>query len=224
MIPIFDYVYENNKETNDENVLKVLTEHLKEFPDYPIAVKCSSFSDNTICENSLQMLSTISKDQIYIDAEGFSTKVIPPDLSNLNGFSKTYQMYKKGEIDILQKDIETYDNGIGYKLVRGAYWHEDKHSGLLYTNKKDTDKQYNDSIELTKDLNNVLYATHNEKSLSLVPQGKKVAQLMGMADKLSEEMTKTHIVHKYVPFGSFSESIPYLLRRLYENLDALKHF
>ena len=42
-------------------------------------------------------------------------------------------------------------------------------------------------------------------------------------DKLSEEMTYTHKVFKYVPYGNLYESVPYLTRRLYENVSILKH-
>lgn len=52
---------------------------------------------------------------------------------------------------------------IPYKIVPGAYWNKDKYTGNLYTKKEDTDKQYNDTIDITKDLDTVLYATHNEK-------------------------------------------------------------
>lgn len=31
-------------------------------------------------------------------------------------------------------------------------------------------------------------------------------------------------VHVYIPYGSYREMIPYLIRRLYENIDMLKYF
>ena len=39
---------------------------------------------------------------------------------------------------------------------------------------------------------------------------------------MSNELSKTDI-YKYVPFGNLYESIPYLLRRLYENKDSIKY-
>ena len=43
------------------------------------------------------------------------------------------------------------------------------------------------------------------------------AQLMGMSDKLSEKLSKKHTVYKYIPYGDFYDTLPYLIRRLYEN-------
>jgi len=40
---------------------------------------------------------------------------------------------------------------------------------------------------------------------------------MGMSDKLSEKLSKKHTVYKYIPYGNFYDTLPYLIRRLYEN-------
>ena len=43
------------------------------------------------------------------------------------------------------------------------------------------------------------------------------AQLMGMSDILSGKVSKKHSVYKYIPYGNFNDTLPYLIRRLYEN-------
>ena len=227
MLPIFDYLLENcPKDTSNYTYVTTVKEHLQEYPMYPFAIKLSAFG-NLYTHEQFQEIYKLSNSTIYMDAE----QVRVPDHATVDmlrkeygiNFAKTYQMYRKNEIKVLENDIEKYGNNVHYKLVRGAYWREDKDTGLLYTNKEDTNKQYNDAIELSKHLNTVLYATHNEKSLSLVPKGKKVAQLLGMSDLVSEDLAKTHQVYKYVPFGSYRESVPYLMRRLYENAEMIQH-
>ena len=45
---------------------------------------------------------------------------------------------------------------------------------------------------------------------------------MGMSDNYSEQLEKDgYIVYKYLPYGNFIETLPYLLRRLYENYPLL---
>lgn len=64
-------------------------------------------------------------------------------------------------------------------------------------------------------------ATHNEKSVSIaksINRNIEFSQLMGMSDFLSESLVKENYkVFKYVPYGNFRDTYPYLLRRLYEN-------
>lgn len=224
MLPIFDYVLENVNGDNQKYV-STIKNHLIEFPEYPIAIKLSSFGKTFLYKdffdiyNNSQSVVYVDAEQLYINDKQFVNMCFTRNIK----FAKTYQMYIKNEIKTLENDIKLYGNSAEYKLVRGAYWNEEKDTGFLYTNKNDVDNQYNNAIDLTKHLDTVLYATHNEKSLSLVPNGKKVAQLLGMSDNLSESLTKTHTVFKYVPFGNLHESIPYLIRRLYENFDIRQH-
>jgi hypothetical protein len=50
------------------------------------------------------------------------------------------------------------------------------------------------------------------------------AQLLGMGDGLTRDLLdKGAKVYKYVPYGSFWETVPYLSRRLIENADILTH-
>jgi len=224
MLPIFDYVLEKNI-GDDQKYVSTIKNHLIQFPKYPISIKLSAFGKFLNKKDFLDIYN-ISQNVIYVDAEQlYVNDKRFVDLCYLHDikFAKTYQMYIKHEIKKLENDVKLYGNSIEYKLVRGAYWNEEKNTGFLYTTKNNVDNQYNNAIDITKHLDTVLYATHNEKSLSLVPNGKKVAQLMGMSDNLSESLTKTHKVYKYVPFGTLYESVPYLIRRLYENFDIRHH-
>jgi proline dehydrogenase len=69
----------------------------------------------------------------------------------------------------------------------------------------------------------LLCATHNEESIylsdSLDKNGNvEYAQLMGMSDKLSKKLSEENkVVYKYLPYGHLNETLPYLVRRLYEN-------
>jgi len=239
IIPIFDYVFEKPRTYNDyESVKNVLKHHLTTFPNHPLAVKLSATCDlstiggmNKDLQDHIEDINELHKltnSVIYIDAEEIKTKQLHDYLirecwlQNIM-IGKTYQMYRKNEIKRLENDMHFVGDLIHYKIVRGAYWHTDKHTGELFIDKKYTDKQYDDAIELTKHLDNVLYATHNTTSLGKVPKGKKVAQLLGLKDNVSENMAHTHQVYKYVPFGNVFESVPYLFRRLHENMGMLKH-
>ena len=50
------------------------------------------------------------------------------------------------------------------------------------------------------------------------------AQLLGMGDKLTMNLLDNNKkVFKYIPYGNIFDTYPYLLRRLYENIDMIKH-
>ena len=55
---------------------------------------------------------------------------------------------------------------------------------------------------------------HNTKNVSF-------AQLLGMSDQLSRQLSKEHRIYKYLPYGDFQDTLPYLIRRLYENYPML---
>ena len=44
-----------------------------------------------------------------------------------------------------------------------------------------------------------------------------------LSDELSSNMTKKYKVYKYLPFGNYKDTFPYLIRRLYENYPMLEH-
>jgi|TARA_X000000950_G_scaffold8524_1_gene9379 hypothetical protein len=74
---------------------------------------------------------------------------------------------------------------------------------------------------------NVILATHNETSCEigqLLNQNKNIfsfAHLQGMKENYYNYVSNENSVHVYVPYGPYNEMLPYLLRRLYENLEIL---
>ena len=69
-------------------------------------------------------------------------------------------------------------------------------------------------------------ATHNPDSVDIAINNNikniEFAQLLGMSNKLTNCLANNNeVVYKYLPFGEFKNSIPYLTRRLYENYPIL---
>jgi hypothetical protein len=108
--------------------------------------------------------------------------------------------------------------------------------GVLWESKEETDASYNAGLAYVLECKTkkvpLLLATHNDYSiqksmeLSMRYDNKNVqyAQLLGMNDRASRMLHERGlVVHKYVPYGSLMETYPYLIRRLYENVDVLKH-
>lgn len=252
MYPILDYINENGK-NHYNNYLKIRKNIIK-FPNNHFSIKLSSFNVN----NDYNLANQYAKDicqlaiennsKILIDAEDYKIQdninTISNDLMktyNLNGtyVYKTYQCYRKDSLDVIKHDIENKKiNGynLGIKLVRGAYYNQDKKYNILFENIYSTHNNYNKCVEvLLNSINKndrIILATHNKESCDLAINKKSLleyqntlsfAQLMGMGDNLSDSLSKNHVVYKYVPFGNLYESIPYLLRRLYENKDSIKY-
>ena len=156
---------------------------------------------------------------------------------------KTYQMYLKDSMIEMKKDIEHFhneDKWLGIKLVRGAYMTEDKHEDVIYNTKEETDMNYNEAsniilqhIQKGKKIS-VIFATHNKTSFykihdvictnSIDSSNIYFATLMGMKNELTDTCLKLdYNTMKYVPYGPYHKTFPYLLRRLYENSSIIKH-
>ena len=75
---------------------------------------------------------------------------------------------------------------------------------------------------------NIVLATHNEKSVDLAcllnEDLFEFAHLQGMKECYYNNICKTSNVYVYIPYGPYNKMIPYLSRRLYENIDMLKYF
>jgi proline dehydrogenase len=144
----------------------------------------------------------------------------------------TYQMYLKRSEGNLRRHMQEAKNEgwkLGVKLVRGAYLHTDPRE-LIHGTKKETDSAYNSALEhLIRANTDTVVATHNKESVDIarriVPQRNNrlvFAQLMGMADELSQELVGAgERVVKYAVWGETGECVKYLLRRAEENLDAV---
>ena len=165
--------------------------------------------------------------------------------NNIN-IIKTYQMYRKDSMDELNDDIKEFTNTniiLATKLVRGAYYNSEYKDGHLFNNKKLTDTNYNNGL-FTCFNNNIKYnilATHNIESIKMAIQLYKknkynknnlnnniltIANLMGMNEKnINKYNTQSSIINKatYIPYGPYNTMLPYLTRRLYENIDQIKY-
>jgi proline dehydrogenase len=155
----------------------------------------------------------------------------------------TIQLYRKDRFQFLKEQHMRLSHAgckTGFKLVRGAYLEQENNraKALDYVtpineSKIITDKMFNDAIEYcieNIDTISLCVGTHNEnschllinlmkkKSISNNDQRIFFAQLKGMADHISYNLSKSNFnVAKYVPFGSVKEVMPYLIRRANEN-------
>ena len=155
----------------------------------------------------------------------------------------TFQMYRVDMLENLRKAIETAEKSgyyFGAKLVRGAYLekerqraHEDEYSEPLHKHKEDTDRDFNEAIDVClAHLGQVSFCvgSHNEFSCMQlckkmddldIPKGHPhiyFAQLLGMSDNISYNLAAMgYNVAKYVPYGPVASVMPYLFRRAEEN-------
>jgi len=250
IIPIIDYAKEGSKTEYDvikyDNEIITITKHINECHlnnDIAYACKLTSYlpyNHKEYIENLVKRIIKTSHPNKYIffDSENTSfrdkedyifDKIIEKYqyVDNLHLF-KTYQMYKKNSFNEIEKDLKKFDK-IGIKLVRGAYY--SKNDKELYKKKRETDDNYNNAIKyLINNTNNkICLATHNKESidysLTLKPKDNVMyAQLLGMGDKLTMNLLDNNKkVFKYIPYGNIFDTYPYLLRRLYENIDMIKH-
>lgn len=244
--PIINYISENNN-----NKLKHYIEYNnllnKISDDYIIALKLSSIDFDTKLLDKLISKLIKKKIKLIIDAENNSNienyrtitnKLIYKYNKDRNNIIKTYQMYRCDSLDELNDDIKYYKKNncnLIPKLVRGAYWHNENKEGHLFINKKDTDKTYNKAIKLCYYSNNPynILATHNKESINLALNLNKnsifqFANLMGMNNNTQlyiqdKYKDKKFLTATYIPYGPYKEMIPYLTRRLYENIDSIKY-
>ena len=232
---IYDYVKEGSSKDHKKNhELNVLA--LTETKNSTHAIKLTSIYNNNLKNylHDYHEQSIKNNNKILIDAEDVKNQEMINDYTNhcietynSGVFYKTYQMYRNDSFILLENDLLKYKK-FGIKLVRGAYHNQDKNTGIIYLNKTDTDNDYNNAIRLlSTHKNDVLVATHNKESCEIAMNFQKkfkYAQLLGMNDTLSNYLLeKNNDVYKYVPYGKWHESIPYLTRRLYENYSIMRY-
>ena len=188
-------------------------------------------------------LAVKNQSQILVDAEDYKIQdgiesITDSLMKQFNtkdvNIYKTYQMYRIDTFDKLKQDIiSEREHYLGVKLVRGAYYNQDYKYDILFNKIEQTHQSYNQAINLFCDHSDskdqLIIATHNrdsvllglEKSNADNTQNKnniKYSQLMGMSDDLSKMIADSgNQVYKYLPYGNFIDTVPYLLRRLYEN-------
>jgi len=238
LYPIVDYIKEstNNKHGINNSILHYIK--LSDVPkiDY-IALKLSSlgFNDDKI-DYLIDIL--IKKDiKVMIDAEDVNNQdkiyeltdhlIYKYNKKEINVY-KTYQMYRKDGLSKLHYDIE-HVNNLGIKLVRGAYYNQDSNSGKLFTSKSQTDVAFQNALKLifnSEGTDNFI-CTHNYHDINqMIEYVKKSknnnkishASLYGFINNDTQRILQSGIpTYKYLPYGNFDDSIPYLTRRLYEN-------
>ena len=246
-IPIINYAIE---ETNDK--YRVFDEHKslieKINPKSKIAIKLSSFQFDKKLISQLLDLSIDNSVQVIIDAEkgldyykyqNISNEILFTHNTDKCNVVKTYQMYRKDSLETLIHDLDFFrqnDVFFGIKLVRGAYWNSEKDKGYLFKEKSETDTCYNHALLYLADnyhtkIYNIL-ATHNTESIHLGGllndyHNNNIfdfAHLLGMKEKkYNNYVKKGENVHVYIPYGPYKEMIPYLGRRLFENLDTVRY-
>lgn len=235
--PIIDYLGEFGYYFNENKKC------LNSFKNKKIALKMTSLGlpDEQLTYDNLKILGNIAiqnNHTILLDAENYDnknkidtiTETIVKEFNTKNKiiFYKTQQMYYKNSFLELKNYCQNNPYS-GIKLVRGAYYKEDYKTNKLNDNIEETHYQYNKAIELLNDYNpkNTIIASHNNYSCYLASQLSnefEFAQLLGMNDKLSNKLLQEGLsVYKYTPYGPYSLAVPYLIRRLYENFDAIKY-
>jgi hypothetical protein len=243
-MPILDLAKEGSKSKEDVDLyMKQLQSLYNLSPTY--ALKLSSFDGrHQAIDAAIQrLINEGNAKRIYLDAEHIANEhrerlIYNNLIKKYNEHScilyKTYQMYKFNEKQHMLDDMKYLPN-VGIKIVRGAYHVQDKDSGRLFVKSSSTHDQFNDAIfTLLSHPQPVQFiiATHNAHSISLATrclfpekqQRLEFAQLLGMRDDLGIALTRQgHAVSKYVPYGSFADLMPYLIRRLYENYEILQH-
>ena len=244
--PIINYAVEHSDNPN-----KVFVEHIDLINHmdfrYKLAIKVSSLGFDEDLINMLIDRCVGKNIRVIIDAEDNKNNDQYQEIVNylmrthnqiIPYVVKTYQMYRKDGLETLEKDLidsRINEYHLGIKLVRGAYFHAEKEQGHLFTEKNLTDDSYNKGI-LTIALGNYntynLLASHNIDSIHLGYMYNKhtnkqvfeFAHLMGMQEENYQELAdRGEKVNVYIPYGPYTQMIPYLTRRMYENMDMFKY-
>ena len=247
---IYDFSVESSKNLN-RNIDEIFKQ-INLIDSSYIALKFSSLGINNIsnCKNLItqfykENINKKNPNKFLIDAEYnriqddiyYLSDYAIDNYNNKNNkyFYKTLQMYRNDVWNIFETDINNFMTNEKYalKLVRGAYMATDKN--IILNSKWETDQQYNNAIDYFfnnlnyYNNNELIIATHNIDSYNLskkyiTDKNKNniyFATLLGMGNNICYDNTYNKI--KYVPYGPYFETTPYLIRRLIENKDIIKH-
>jgi hypothetical protein len=249
---IFNYFIEANKVITPERMYYKYNNLIKEVKKqdnqlvknrdnkHRIALKFSSFNFDKQYIN-LTIRNFIDNDwQVIIDAENnllhnkyvLLVNTLMYEYNKLDcNIIKTYQMYRKDTKEELERDLIRFKHHyFGTKIVRGAYLNSDHTSGMLFTDKYQTDFNYNEAIKLlikenSKKSTNII-ATHNKKSIKLLNKLVNVnnksnfeyAYLLGLLNEEEVNKLVSEYISKniYLPYGEYKYMLPYLIRRYIE--------
>ena len=249
LYPIPDYIKESSN--NKDDIINVVNEYKKLASLYNleyIALKLSSLNFDPLHINQVVKTLIDNNKQILIDAENVINQPLINDITNeliktynksYTQIFKTYQMYRKDQLKMLVDDLKKYPK-IGIKLVRGAYYNEDKNTNLLFTNKQETDEAYSNAIDVIFDKKNnhlkSFICTHNSndinKMIELYNKHPDLycyniyhASLYGFIKEDTKRIIDSGIkTFKYLPYGEIEDAVPYLVRRIYENPKVLYYY
>ena len=245
---IINYVSEDTKnyrkiERNYNELISLTSQ------DYIVtAMKFSTLNFDLKLIDSVIKNSIKNGKKIIIDAENDDNINLYRNISNVIiekynreelNILKTFQMYRKDSLDELRDDINYFKKKknifFAPKIVRGAYLFTDMDSGNLFVNKNETDESYNNSIDMCnqENIRYSIFATHNmesiKKVMNIIDENKYenktyiIANLMGMNERFMNSIKKKYKTASYIPYGPYIEMLPYLSRRLYENIDIMKY-
>ena len=245
-------IYQNNSANQDiykeyNNLINNISQfNISNNTNHQLAVKLSSLNFDNNLINKLVEQCKIKNIKLIIDAEcnknidNYRTIINNLMFTNNNdkiNIIKTYQMYRKDSYNELLDDIKTMNTNnklLSTKLVRGAYWNSEYKDNHLFTNKQDTDNNYNDSLILVNkcDIKYNIIATHNKESIIIANalfanykqfNNYSIAHLLGMNEYYMNNSKNNMPQSVYIPYGPYKEAIPYMMRRLYENMDSFKY-
>ena len=248
--PIINFISENNNNNNNINIYNEYINLIENIDNkYKIAIKLSSFDFDKNYINTIINKCYQKNINVIIDAEQNFINNKYNELTNEFMFKynkntpiiyKTYQLYRKDSLQRLIDDnmiMQKNNIILATKLVRGAYWNSENHTGELYTIKQDTDNNYNKTIQYcyNNNIQHNIIASHNKQSINNALHYNKnnifkIAHLMGMNNQYinfinnnnNNNNNKIDIL-TYIPYGPYREMFPYLIRRLYENIDTIKY-
>ena len=158
--------------------------------------------------------------QIEVDKDNDKNTVI--SLREIGDGAITYDDLKERYLKSLQKVVVNNDEDEENDI-------EEEFSS--YLNQEETDQNYFEGMLQCYNKRNQynLLATHNLESINnAIKMNKrhnifKVAHLMGMNERNMKKYEGRINIGTYVPYGPYKEMIPYLGRRLYENIDTVKY-
>lgn len=241
LYPIADYIKESAKTQTDLNLVSKEYLNLAKISNLNyVAIKCSSLNFDPIKINTISRALINSGKRILIDAEevkhsnqinNITNELIKVHNKDFINIYKTYQMYKKDQLNILSNDLSQFPF-LGVKLVRGAYYNQDKHTNQLFRLKSETDESFKLAMNLVFNITSenvrTFICTHNKENINdmiirsnlnkTVKNKIYHASLYGFIPNETERIIKANIkAFKYLPYGEIEDAIPYLVRRLYEN-------
>ncbi len=159
---------------------------------------------------------------------------------NKSHIYNTYQLYLKDSPKRLFAHklwLEQRSSKMAAKIVRGAYlsyeapMQSQVHPNYrLCTSKNEVDKNYNDTVSILvgEDRSDLVVASHNVASIlnvrnileakTILDSNIEFGYLMGFGDRIRSVLDGSYKFLEYVPYGPVEVKIPYLLRRLEENI------